>query len=149
MNPLGRRSEIYVEKLPEEVILYDKTNDKVHCLSKTAAAVWESSDGTRTVDDLSQTVAARLGAPLDRRLVLEGLEELEKAGLMEAGCGIVSDPVLTSRREAVGKIAMAGTSLVATIVAATPQAHASTANRGGNQGGNSQGGNQGGNSQGG
>jgi hypothetical protein len=125
MNPLARKSDIFAEHLPEEVVLYDKTNNKVHCLSKTAAAIWESCDGTRTVDDLAHVVEAKLGTPPDRQLVLLALEELEKAGLLESGSVMVPDAELTSRREAVGKLVMAGSALVATIVASAPAAHAS------------------------
>ena len=125
MNPLARTSDIFVENLPEEVILYDKSNNKVHCLNKTAVAIWESCDGTRTVDDLAHIVEAKFGALSNRKLVLRALEELEKADLMEAGSGMVSDAAFASRREAIGKMVMAGSALVATIVAAAPAAHAS------------------------
>lgn len=126
MNPLARKSGIFTENLPEEVILYDKSNNKVHCLNKIASAIWESSDGTRTVDELAHIVELKLGAPADRTMVLLALEELEKAGLMEAGSLMVPHPALTSRRAAVGKIALAGSVLIATIVASTPMAHASS-----------------------
>jgi hypothetical protein len=125
MKPLARKNGVFVENLPEEVVLYDKTHDKVHCLNKTAAAVWENSDGSKTVDELTQVVEAKSGAPADRKLVLQALEELEEAGLMEAGSAVVAEAGLPSRREAVGKMVMAGTALVATIVAAAPKAHAS------------------------
>jgi hypothetical protein len=125
MNPRARKSHIFTENLPGEVILYDKTNDKVHCLNKTAAAIWESCDGTKSVDDLAHIVEAKFGVSADRKLVPQALEELEEAGLLEAGSVMVPGAGLTSRREAVGKIAMAGTALVVTIVAAAPAAHAS------------------------
>ena len=125
MKPLARKSDIFVENLPEEAVLYDKTNNKVHCLNKAAAAIWDSCDGTRTVDDLAHIAGTKLGAPSDRKVVLRALAELEKAGLMEAGNFVVPDAGLASRREAVGKIALAGTALVATIIAAAPEAHAS------------------------
>ena len=98
----------------------------MHCLNKTGAAIWESCDGTNSVDDLAHIVEAKLGAPTDRKLVLLALEELEKAELMEAGSGVVSNAGFTSRREAIGKIAMAGSALVATIVVPTPVAHSSS-----------------------
>ena len=123
MKPLARKSGIFAENLPEEVVLYDKTRDKVHNLNKTAAAVWENSDGSKTVDELTRVVEAKSGVPTDRNLVLQALEELEDAGLMEAG--VVREAGLPSRREAVGKMVMAGSALVATIVAAAPKAHAS------------------------
>ena len=122
MKPLARKSDIFVENLPQEVVLYDKSNNKVHCLKETAAAIWESCDGTRTVDDLAHIVEAKFGPPSDRHLVLQALAELEKADLMQAGSGIVSGVELTSRREAVGKLVMAGSALVATIVAPAPAA---------------------------
>ena len=126
MKPLARKTDVFVEKLPKEVVLYDKTNNKAHCLNKTAAAIWESCDGTRTVDDLAQLVEAKLGAPTNREVVLLALQELEKAGLMEVGASVIPDAGFTSRREAVGKIALAGTALVATIIAPAPAAHASS-----------------------
>ena len=125
MKPLARRSEVYAENLSGEVILYDKSNNNVHSLSKIAAAVWENCDGTKSLDDLEHIVEAKFGAPIDRNVVLLALEQLEKADLMEAGSVVVPDAGLTSRREAVGKIALAGTALVATIVASAPKAHAS------------------------
>jgi hypothetical protein len=97
----------------------------VHCLSRIAAIIWESSDGSRTVDDLALIVEAKSGTPADRKLVLQALEELEKADLMEAGSVFVPDVGLTSRPEAVGKVARAGTALVATTVAEVPAALAS------------------------
>ena len=126
MNPLARRSDIIAENLPEEVILYDKTNNQVHCLTKTAAAIWESCDGTRTVDDLQQILEAKLGGPSDRKVVLLALEELEKADLMESSSsGMVLEVESASRREAVGKLVLAGSALVATILAPTPMAASS------------------------
>ena len=125
MKPVARKSGIFAENLPEEVVLYDKTLDRVHCLNKTAATVWENSDGSKTVDDLMRVVEAKCGGSADRELVLQALEELEVAGLMEAGGRMESYARLPSRREAVGKMVMAGTAFVATIVAAAPTAHAS------------------------
>jgi len=114
-----------LENLPEEVVLYDRVNNQVHCLNKIAAAIWVSCDGTKTVDDLARIVEARFAAPVERRVVAQALEELEWTDLLEAGRDIVSEAGLPSRREAVGKIALAGSALVATIVAAAPTAHAS------------------------
>ena len=125
MKPLARRGNIIPENLPEEVVLYDKLSNKVHCLTKMAAAIWENCNGTRSPDDLARIVEARLGQPVDRNLVLQALEELEKADLLEAGSGMVSDAGLTSRREAMGKIAIASTALVATIAVPTTTAHSS------------------------
>jgi len=125
MNPLARKRDILPENLPEEIVLYDKLNNRVHCLNKIATAVWESCDGTRTIDDLAHIVEAKFGAPADRDLVLQALAELEKADLLESASEPISEARLTSRREAVGKIALVASAMVATIVASAPIAHAS------------------------
>jgi len=57
--------------------------------------------------------------------VLQALEELERADLLEAGSGLVSDTGLTSRREAMSKIALASTAFVATIAVPSTGAHSS------------------------
>jgi subtilisin family serine protease len=117
MNPLARKNRIFTENLPEEVILYDKSNHNIHCLNKMAAAIWENSDGSRTVDDLARILETKFGVPAGRDVVFQALQELEKADLMENANSVVSRPALTSRRGAVGKIALAGSALVTTIVA--------------------------------
>ena len=125
MKPLAKKTNVFAEKLPQEVVLYDKTNYKVHCLSKTAAAVWESSDGTRTIDELTSVVEAKSGVPAERQLVALAVDELQKAGRCKPAV-VLWDAAQASRREAMGKIALAGTALVATLVASAPEAHAST-----------------------
>jgi hypothetical protein len=126
MNPLARKNDLFVEHLPNEAVLYDKSNNKVHCLNKTAAAIWESSDGTQSIDDLAHIVGAKSGLPSDPKLVLLALEELEKADLMEPGSVVVPVAATASRRAAMGKMVMAASALVVTIVASAPMAHAST-----------------------
>jgi hypothetical protein len=125
MKPLARKGNLFSVNLPEEVIVYNKSDNKVHCLNKIAAAIWESCDGTRTADELAEIVEARLGAPPDLQVVQLALEELERAELLEPGTAVVPDAALASRHEAVPKIAKAGSALVATIVAPAPEAHAS------------------------
>jgi hypothetical protein len=67
VKPVAKKSGIFAEYLPEVVVLYYKTQDKVHCLNKTAAAVWENSDGIKTVDHLMRVVEAKCGGPADRK----------------------------------------------------------------------------------
>jgi hypothetical protein len=125
MNPLARKSDLFAEQLPNEVVLYDKNSNKVHCLNKTAATVWENSDGSHTVEELAQIVGAKLGTAVDTNMVLLAVAELEKADLMETGSVEIPHPAVTSRREVVGKVALAGAALVATMMASAPAAHAS------------------------
>lgn len=122
-NPLAKRKGVYVEKVADEVILYEKATHKAHCLNKTAATVWEHADGNHSVDDLASVLEATLKLPKDRDVVLLALRQLEAAGLMKVE--VVEDSAKPSRRQIGRKLAMAGVSaslmpVIASVLAPTP-----------------------------
>ncbi len=124
MIPLARKNEVYVEQLPNEVVLYDKINHKAHSLNRTVFTVWESADGTKTVDQISELLAGSLGLPLTQETTLLALDDLRKANLLESPLNLDS-AALPSRRDLGRKFAMAGVSaallpFVASILAPTP-----------------------------
>ena len=125
MNPLARKSEIYVEHLPNEVVLYNKTNHQAHCLNMTVFAVWENADGTKTVDEIADIIEQRFKISSSRELVLLALTELEKADLLENTATVTAEALTPSRRDVARKLALAGVSasllpFVASIMAPTP-----------------------------
>lgn len=122
-RPLARKDGLYVEQIADEVILYDKGTHKAHCLNKTAAAVWEAADGTRTVEELAGVLEAKLNIPKDRDIVLLALEQLQSTGLLSSEVSAESDR--PSRRQIGRKLAMAGVSaslvpVIASVLAPTP-----------------------------
>jgi hypothetical protein len=54
--PLARREAIITKEVDGELLVYDVTRDKAHCLNETAAAVWRLCDGRTSV----AAIAARL-----------------------------------------------------------------------------------------
>ena len=42
MLPMRRETDILIEELPTETLVYDTKRHKVHCLNKTAALLWRS-----------------------------------------------------------------------------------------------------------
>ncbi len=80
--PLARRNDLVVEKLPDEVLVYDLKTDKAHCLNQTAALIWESCDGKKTVSDIAASLQHELKLPVSRQMVTLGLEELSSFGLL-------------------------------------------------------------------
>ena len=124
MHPLARKQDIYVEQLPNEVVLYDKTNHQAHCLNKTAFTVWQHADGTRSVDELSESLAGILGAPLTREATMVALEDLRNVNLLQIPPKLEGNP-MPSRRDLGRKFALAGVSasllpFIASIAAPTP-----------------------------
>ncbi len=125
MRPEARRTNIFRENLPNEVIVYDKMTQHVHCLNNTAGIVWESADGTRSIEDLSRLVESRLKISAGRDLVLTSLEELAKAGLLEK-CDEQTASVV-SRRHVAKQFVTAGASaallpVIASILAPSAKA---------------------------
>ncbi len=80
--PIARRNDLVVEKLPDEVLVYDLKTDKAHCLNQTAALIWESCDGKKTVSDIAASLQHELKLPVSRQMVTLGLEELSSFGLL-------------------------------------------------------------------
>lgn len=123
-NPLARKTNVYVEHLLNEVIVYDKTNHQAHSLNSTVFEVWKNADGTKTVDDLAGILSEKFRLPSSGDLVVLALEDLKRANLVEDDSKLASAE-LPSRREIGRKLAIAGVSasllpFVASIVAPTP-----------------------------
>jgi hypothetical protein len=113
-RPVGRRVDLVVEDIGDEVLVYDQRSDQAHCLGSVAGRVWRACDGATTVEQLS----TRLG--LDEATTQRALDELDQCGLLETGL-----PGGVTRREAAARIAKVGAAaasapLIYSIVAPTP-----------------------------
>ena len=67
------------------MLVYDRERDIACRLNRTAALVWKSSDGTRTVDDLVAVLTEELGTLADEDMVMIALDNLSQNGLIESG----------------------------------------------------------------
>lgn len=113
--PLARESDLVIEEMGDELLIYDQQNARAHCLSGVAARVWRACDGTRVTKTLSDYLE------LDHDVVLNALAQIEAIGLLDQG------PVLagTTRREFAGKAAKIGVAsamapMVYSVLAPTP-----------------------------
>lgn len=124
-NPRARRNDIFSDTLGSETILYDKSNHRAHSLNRSAALVWQSADGQKSVDELAELLHRELGVPADRSVVLLALEELAIAGLLEKPLETAVPEEAPSRREVARRLALAGASaafipFIASVIAPTP-----------------------------
>jgi DNA-binding MarR family transcriptional regulator len=104
-QPLARSSDLIVEELGEEVLVYDTKTDRAHSLSPEASKVWRACDGSMS----AQAMSARLG--LESAIVDRALEELSGCQLLEVSRTVVADG--STRREVTLKLAKAGAAVAA------------------------------------
>jgi hypothetical protein len=96
--PIARRDDLIVEKLPDEVLVYDLRTDKAHCLNRTAALIWEHCDGKKTESDIAALLQGELDSPVTSEVVVLGLAELESFGLLKVDAAAPQRQQLSRRR---------------------------------------------------
>jgi hypothetical protein len=119
LTPLARQEGLVIQKLHNEVLVYDLERHRAHCLNLTAAAIWEQCDGQTPVPEMVRRLQAALDPAVDEVFVMHGLGQLSRRRLLQQrlapGAGL-------SRREVfrrVGTAAAIGLPLVASILAPT------------------------------
>jgi hypothetical protein len=116
--PVARKEGLLIEKLPDEVLVYDLDRKKAHCLNQTAALIWNHCDSETSVGDLLRILQNQSAKKVEENVVWYGLQQLNKSSLIEAGLKFPDDSVRFSRRELVKRIGVAvSIPLVISIIA--------------------------------
>lgn len=113
--PQARQDGLLVEKVGEELLIYDQDSHIAHCLSPIAGSVWRHCDGEREVTELIQL------AGVSENLVADALHELREKNLLDADPQLEGTVPGISRREAIvrGVRISAAAAAVPLIVSAT------------------------------
>lgn len=85
IRPLARTDGLLTEEVDGELLVYDGEREVACRLNATAALVWRSSDGERTVADLVAVLSEELGEVADEDMVMVALDTLAEHGLIQAG----------------------------------------------------------------
>jgi hypothetical protein len=118
--PTARKSGLVVQEVPDEVLIYDLDTNKAHCLNKTAAAVWQSCDGTRSINDIVGVLESTTGTKVNDEIVWLAIDQLNENNLLETE--IKADFGGQSRRDVLKKLGLAtvvALPIVASLVAPT------------------------------
>jgi len=113
--PVARKTGIVVQEVPGEVLVYDLDTNKAHCLNQTAALVWKSCDGSRSVSDIAKLVGMQAGASVNDDLVWLAIDQLNENNLLEQELKTNFNGL--SRRDVIKKIGL--TSMIAIPVIAS------------------------------
>ncbi len=100
--PRARATGLVESAVADDVILYDTSADRVHCLNPSAAALWRCCDGERTPSKLANLLGVD-----DVEVVWHGLRQLGEQGLLETPMPDPGDKAV-SRRDALRKIVIGG-----------------------------------------
>ncbi len=121
--PLARRNQLLIEELTDEVLVYDLDRQKAHCLNRTAALIWNHCDGQTSIEELVNILERHSETSISQDVVWFGLDQLQKARLIERAVARPADKARLSRRELVKQIGLAvSIPLVVSILAPTASA---------------------------
>jgi hypothetical protein len=117
LTPLARREGLVVQRLDDEVLVYDLERHRAHCLNRTAAAIWGLCDGHTPIAAVVSKLAEDGHAAVDVDMVRYGLRQLAKFRLLEQR---LPDDAALSRRQLLKRLGVSATvslPVVASILA--------------------------------
>lgn len=116
--PTARTSDLVVQEVPDELLVYDLNSNEAHCLNRTAALVWKACDGRTSVSDIARIVETQAGGKVSDDLIWLAIDQLSEKSLLQQD--IKSHFAGQSRREVIRKIGLAavvGIPVVASLMA--------------------------------
>ena len=122
-RPLARTTGLRAEETDDGLLIYSEQGELLLSLNRSAAVVWQNSDGSRTLEDLVEVLTHELGQEADEHQVLVALDELQKNGLIESGYEQRDpDAARLSRRQFVRRVGV-----VAAVAVGIPVVHSMAA----------------------
>jgi hypothetical protein len=82
-KPKTRSSQLLVEELVDELLIYDVERNEVHCLNGSAVQVWALCDGERTVSEIARALNSDLEPEAAETLVWTALDQFVEKHLLE------------------------------------------------------------------
>jgi hypothetical protein len=124
LRPVARKTDLTIEELPLETVVYDHKRNRMHCLNQSTSLIWQRCDGQAKIEDLA-ALLPEVGLPSDSDIVRQALKALDLAHLLEGDPGFATSE-LPSRRQLVQRLGLAtGTAaavlpVIASAIAPTP-----------------------------
>lgn len=119
--PLRRQRQLITKEVDGELLVYDRENDRVHCLNATAAFVWKHSDGQTSVATMAQLLKDDNEASVEEEIVLDALAQLNKSNLLDDSYAVIAPQQILSRR-AIMRLGAAAALITSIAVPAAAQA---------------------------
>jgi hypothetical protein len=126
LAPKARKNKLIVKELPGEVLIYDETNHKAHCLNETAALVWRLCDGRTSIPKMTRLLEKEMSVVVPEQMVWLAIKQLDESRLLDMSLTRQTWIPQTSRRAVLRTIGIAAVALplITTITNPTPAAAA-------------------------
>jgi Coenzyme PQQ synthesis protein D (PqqD) len=120
--PAAREDGLIMQKVADEVLVYDQQRHKAHCLNQTAALVWRSLDGKSTASQIAARLSQQQGVAVSAAVVQLAVAELGRSGLLR-GPVVAEGRSGLSRRELMKRIGVgAAVALPVVVSVVAPRA---------------------------
>ena len=83
--PLARTNEIVTKEIDGELLIYDTTRDKAHCLNSSAASIWKLCDGRTTIQEMAVSISRASEVAVDDTVIHCALKQLSAKSLLVEG----------------------------------------------------------------
>ena len=80
---MARQNGLVVQEMPDEVLVYDLDTNKAHCLNQSAAFVWRSCDGAKSVPDIVREFESNGRGKVTEDFVWLAIDQLNENGLLD------------------------------------------------------------------
>ncbi len=121
--PKAKTTDIVVQELENEMLVYDLENDKAHHLNETVSFVWKQCDGKTPVREIAAALSDKLKTNIEDDFVSLAIYELQKANLLSSASADLE--IDLTRRNILFKYAPMAVALpVVMSLVAPPSAHA-------------------------
>lgn len=114
--PSARKTNLVVEELQNEILIYDTENVQASCLNPTASLVWKYADGKTSVAEIASKMSADLGSAVDSKVVYYALEQLDKRNLLSERGTIPTQYKQMSRRDFLVKAGIVGAAVAIPVI---------------------------------
>jgi len=123
-GPQARQSQLVVREIDDEVLVYDLERDTALCLNQTAATVWKSCNGERTVGEITALVTLSLGFDVDEQVVWYALDQLSKDHLLEESAVPTENSSGLTRRQLLKRVSVVAAAVPVITAITAPTAWA-------------------------
>ncbi len=125
--PIARQSDIIVQNLDNELLIYNLKTNQAYSLNETSALIYQLCDGNRTIDQIVDEVNKQLKHKVNTDFVWYAIYHLQQNDLISETKPMKSGFEGISRREAVRKVGLATLAVLPFITMVTaPKAAAAS-----------------------